>query len=287
MPTPIFAHRTVITKDGTRLATYVREPLGSAPAATVVLAHGWTLSHQSWDQVATLLPNHLRIVTYDQRGHGHSTFEAGGKRPRNESVHRLGSDMAAVIAECAPDDSSLVLGGHSMGGMSLMAYAGAHPESFDGRVLRVLLTSTAISELNGVKVRGAKTAMKALAHTPGRLGRLITVKNQATLYGESPDPRLLEVSRGHTSQTSLRAFGAFYGALMEHDETAAAATLAKVPVTVVVGTRDRLTSKRLGTALAQAIPGADLRVVDGVGHMTPYEAPELLASILLGEPVAA
>ncbi len=287
MPTPIFAHRTVITKDGTRLAAYVREPSGSAPAATVVLAHGWTLSHQSWDQVATLLPDSLRIVTYDQRGHGSSTFEAGGKRPKGETVRRLGSDMASIIAECAPDDSPLVLGGHSMGGMSLMAYADAYAESFERRVQRVLLTSTAISELSGVKVRGAHTAMKALAHTPGRLGKLVTVKSQRTLYGESPDPQLLEISRGHTSQTSLRAFGAFYGALMEHDETAAAATLAKVPVTVVVGTRDRLTSKRLGTALARAIPGADLRVVDGVGHMTPYEVPGLLASILLGEPIAA
>lgn len=287
MSKPNFAHHTVITTDGTRLAVYVREPVGSAPTTTVVLAHGWTLIHQSWDQVAALLPDSLRIVTYDQRGHGRSTFQAGGKRPKGESVRRLGSDMAAVIAECAPDDSSLVLGGHSMGGMTVMAYAGAHPESFDGRVQRVLLTSTAISELNGAKVRGVNTAMKALAHTPGRLGKLSTVNGQRTLYGESPDPQLLEASRSHTSRTSLRAFGAFYGALMEHDETATGATLAKVPVTVVVGTRDRLTSKRLGTALAQAIPGADLRVVDGVGHMTPYEVPELLASILLGEPVPA
>ncbi|MDQ2849562.1 MAG: alpha/beta hydrolase [Allobranchiibius sp.] len=284
MSTSHFALRTVTTTDGARLAAYIREPAGASSATTVVLSHGWTLAHQSWDQVARLLPDEIRVVTYDQRGHGTSTFSGGADRPQRESVRRLGSDLAEVISSCVPDDSPLVLGGHSMGGMSVMAFAGAHPYYFADRVQRVLLASTAISNLNGVKVRGAKTAMRILAHTPGRLGRAVTPKNQATLYGEHPDPALLEASRAVTSRTSLRAFGSFYGALMMHDETAAAATLAKVPVVVVVGTRDRLTSTRLGTVLAEAIPGAELRVVEGVGHMTPYEVPQLLATILRGGP---
>lgn len=277
-----FTHHTVITQDGARIAAYVRDPEDPATATTVVLSHGWTLAHQSWDLVAALLPDTVRVVTYDQRGHGRSTFEAGGKRPRNESVRRLGSDLARVIDECVPYESPLVLGGHSMGGMSVMAFAGAYPEVFGKRLQRVLLASTAISGLTGAKVRGVDVAMRALGHMPGRLGRLVTTRNQSTLYGDQPDPTRLEASRALTAQTSLRAFGAFYGALMQHDEAASAATLAKMPVTVVVGTRDRLTSQRLGTALAEAIPGADLRVLDGIGHMTPYEVPDLLATILLG-----
>lgn len=284
---PIFAHHTVITADGAQLAAYVREPPGASPSSTVVLSHGWTLAHQSWDLVADLLPNDLRVVTYDQRGHGRSTFGGGSKKPQQESVHRLGIDLATVIAECAPDESSLVLGGHSMGGMSVLAYAGLHPEVFDDRVQRVLLTSTAMSGLTGTKIRGAAAAMRLFSHTPGRLGRLITEKNQLPLFGDNPDPVVLASSRTVAAGTSLRAFGSFYGALMEHDESAAAATLAKVPTTVVVGTRDRLTSKRLGAELAAAIPGAELRVLEGVGHMTPYERPELLAAILIGEPDAA
>lgn len=283
MTTPNFALRTVITADGARLATYVREPLGREPASTVVLSHGWTLAHECWDLVAELLPDTVRVVTYDQRGHGRSTFGGGGRRPQQESVRRLGSDLGTVIAECVPPDSSLMLGGHSMGGMTVLAYAGLHPDEFDGRVARVLLTSTAMGGLSGAKVRGAGVAMGALTHIPGRLGRAVTTKNQATLYGNDPDPALLEQSRRTTAGTSWRTFGAFYGALMEHDESAAAANLANVPTTVVVGTRDRLTSKRLGTALAAAIPGANLRVLEGVGHMTPYEVPEQLASILVGK----
>ncbi len=284
---PIFAHHTVITADGARLAAYVREPRGSGPSSTVVLSHGWTLTHQSWDLVTDLLPSQLRVVTYDQRGHGRSTFGGGGRKPQQESVRRLGADLATVIAECAPDESSLVLGGHSMGGMSVLAYAGLHPEAFDDRVQLVLLTSTAMSGLSGTKVRGAAGAMRLLSHTPGRLGPLITGKNQLTLFGDNPDPSLLKSSRTVAAGTPLRAFGSFYGALMQYDESAAAATLAKVTTTVVVGTRDRLTSKRLGTELASAIPGAELRVLDGVGHMTPYERPELLASILVGDREAA
>nr|WP_279538917.1 alpha/beta hydrolase [Allobranchiibius sp. GilTou38] len=281
VPTTTFAHRTVTTADGARLAAYVREPV-DPEATTVVLSHGWTLAHQSWDLVAERLPGDLRVVTYDQRGHGHSTFGRGSKRPKDESVRRLGSDLDAVIDQCVPAGSPLILGGHSMGGMSVMAYAGAHPGAFDGRVQRVLLTSTALSGLTGAGVRGEAVAMQLLACTPGRMGRLVTLKGQRTLYGKDPDPALLESSRALTARTSMRAFGAFHGALMQHDETAAAATLAKVPVTVVVGTRDRLTSKRLGTALASEIPGARLEVLDGIGHMTPYEVPDLLAGLLVG-----
>ena len=271
------------TSDGARLAAYVHEPSDPASASTVVLSHGWTLAHQSWHLVTERLPESLRVVTYDQRGHGHSTFGRGGRRPKGESVRRLGSDLASVIDQCVPAGSALILGGHSMGGMSVMAYAGAHPAAFEGRVQRVLLTSTAISGLTGAGMRGETTAMRLFARSPGRMGRLVTLKGQRTLYGVNPDPRLVESTRALTARTSLRAFGAFHAALMEHDETAAAATLATVPVTVVVGTRDRLTSKRLGTALAAQIPGARLEVLDGVGHMTPYEVPDLLAGILRGD----
>lgn len=286
MTSPIFAPRTVITADGARLAAYVREPSGTPPCTTVVLSHGWTLAHQSWDLVTDLLPSGLRVVTYDQRGHGRSTFAGGSRKPRQESVRRLGADLATVIAECVPEESPLVLGGHSMGGMSTLAYAGLHPESFEDRVQRVLLTSTAMCGLSGAKVPGAAGAMRLFSHIPGRLGSLITEKNQLTLFGDDPEPTALKSSRAVAAGTSLRTFGSFYGALMKYDESASASTLAAVPTTVVVGTRDRLTSKRLGTELASAIPGSELRVLDGVGHMTPYERPAVLAAILLGEPVA-
>ena len=283
---PDTSRHTVTTTDGARLAAYVREPVDPSSAGsdepTVVLAHGWALSHASWDKVMALLPGSLRVVAYDQRGHGDSTFSKGRRRPQGESVRRLGSDLAAVIEQMVPAEAPLVLGGHSMGGMTVMAFAGSHPAYFEHRVRRVLLASTAISGLGGSKVPGAAVAMGLLAHLPGRLGRAATESGQRTLYGENPSPADLAASRRLVAATPLRTLGSFYGALMSHDETAAAPTLAHVPVTVVSGDRDRLTSKRLGRAIAEAIGGARFELVEGAGHMTPYEVPELLADVLRG-----
>ena len=62
---------TVLADDGARLAVWVHEPV-SAPretTPTLVLAHGWALSHESWTPVLPLLLDAapVRVVTYDQR----------------------------------------------------------------------------------------------------------------------------------------------------------------------------------------------------------------------------
>ena len=65
------------TDDGALLHAVVDGP-EDAPV-TLVLAHGWTLAQASWDDVAALLDaargaGELRVVRYDQRGHGRSTW---------------------------------------------------------------------------------------------------------------------------------------------------------------------------------------------------------------------
>ncbi len=136
----------VATPDGALLhATVDGDP--DAPV-TVVLAHGWTLSQAAWDDVAELLApdvaaGGLRLVRYDQRGHGRSTW--GDVDP--VSIDLLGEDLVAVLAELAPS-GPVVLGGHSMGGMTIMALAAAHPELIGERVRGVALVDTSAGELS-------------------------------------------------------------------------------------------------------------------------------------------
>src|SRR6478609_1716133 len=103
------SRHTVRADDGTPLAAWVDGP-DDGPSATVVLAHGWTLDHTSWDRVAAALgaaDPALRVVRYDQRGHG-----ASGRGTRRPTIRRLGDDLACVIGELAPS-GPLVLAGHS------------------------------------------------------------------------------------------------------------------------------------------------------------------------------
>src|SRR5690349_7740340 len=88
-PWPAVAARevTVTADDGTALHVEVSGP--EQPSGTVVLAHGYVLSNRLWDlQVAALTAARpdLRVVTYDQRGHGRSP-----RAPRDSAtIEQLG-----------------------------------------------------------------------------------------------------------------------------------------------------------------------------------------------------
>ncbi len=126
--------------DGTDLHVVVDGP-DDAPV-TVVLVHGWTLDATTWGPVAALLARRgARVVRHDHRGHGRSS----AVDPATMTLEQLADDLAAVVAETAPD-GPLVLAGHSMGGMTLMALAERHPDVV-ARAKGIALVATAAGGL--------------------------------------------------------------------------------------------------------------------------------------------
>lgn len=252
---------------------------------TVVLAHGWTLSHRSWLPVLERLRSQLdvRVVVYDQRGHGSST-----PGPTNPSVRVLGDDLAAVVSAAAPK-GPLVLGGHSMGGMSVMAYAGRHRRSFRSRVRGAVLVSTAAGDLS-VR-RGAPEAfiMQALARMP-RLpaGRAVSLFGQQhLLFGDDARAEDVAATREQVAATHLPTIGQFYAALGDHDEQEATAQFRGIPTDIIVGAKDRLTPVHHSERLHELIKGSELTVLPRLGHMLTYEAPEVVTKALASHVHAA
>ena len=280
--------RWVEAEDGVRLAAWVQEPAAPAPEpVTVVLVHGWTLAAAAWDRAVAELTRarpQVRVVRYDQRGHGASaTPPAAGPRGGDAaSIGRLGDDLAAVVRALAPD-GPLVLGGHSMGGMAVLSAAGRHPDLLGPRTRGVLLCSTSAGGLSPAG-RPLVPLMAALARLPQgvtvpRAPRLLT---QRTNYGPGVDPALVTATSRAMGPVSGRTTGAWFAALMAHDETAALPALAAsgVRVRVLVGDADRLTPHLHAEALAAALPDAVLSVVPGAGHMLLVERPDVVAGAL-------
>ena len=116
---------------------------GSADALTVVFAHGYALNLDSWHYQRQALRGRARLVLYDQRSHGRS------QRADFDTHHvdQLGSDLGAVIDAVAPT-GPLMLVGHSMGGMTIMALAAQRPELFEERVYGVALIATTAGGLS-------------------------------------------------------------------------------------------------------------------------------------------
>lgn len=276
---------TVLTPDGARLATWVSDPVSRAGdqrhrPVTVVLAHGWTLTHDAWSQVVPLVQPRtpVRIVTYDQRGHGDSS---SGRR-QAPSVRALGDDLAAVVEAVAPT-GPLVLGGHSMGGMTVMAFAGSHGAIVRERVRGVLLASTSAGDLHRSRPRRERMLMRGISRVPGlRASRAVSSSGQrALLFGLDADPTHVDATRAMVRATLLRTVGGYYGALGRHDEAAALAHLADVPTRVVVGSLDRLTPVEHAHRLAELVPHARLDVLPDKGHMLGFEAPQVIAAHLV------
>ncbi|TPG16921.1 alpha/beta fold hydrolase [Pedococcus bigeumensis] len=269
---------TVVTTDGVllRVEEHAAGPTPEGIGAdhpggvpTVVLAHGWTLTRASWLPVVEHLgAAGVRVVTYDQRGHGESS-----PLRDHPTVRVLGDDLGAVLDVVAPS-GPVVLGGHSMGGMTVMAYAGLHPDDFRSRVAGTVLVATSAGELQN-RLRALEARAMSLAARMPRIpaGRFVTTRGQRRLlFGADADPAQVELTRDMVASTPLPTMGRFFGALGEHDESEALTQLDGIPTVVLVGDRDRLTPPGHSQRLAELVPHAELRILPGRGHMLMYEA---------------
>jgi pimeloyl-ACP methyl ester carboxylesterase len=269
---------TVAAPDGALLQVQEWPAASPGEGPTVVVAHGWTLTRASWlPVVEQLVERGLRVVAYDQRGHGGS-----GPLKARPTVRGLGDDLAAVLDVVAPA-GPVVLGGHSMGGMTVMAYAGLHPEEFASRVVGVVLVSTSAGDLHRTGLRSLEARAMWLAARMPRVaaGRLVTTRSQRhLLFGAHADPEHVRLTRDQVAGTVLPTMGRFYSALSAHDEAEALAQLEGVPTVVLVGDRDRLTPQRHAERLAELVPHAELQVLRGCGHMLGYEATDEVVSAL-------
>ncbi|GAA1288478.1 alpha/beta hydrolase [Pseudonocardia aurantiaca] len=274
------AVRSVPAADGVPLHVEIDGP-ADAPV-TVVLAHGWTLDRRTWGPVARALasgPVPVRVVRHDHRGHGRSA----AVDPSTMTIDQLADDLAEVLAATAPD-GPLVLGGHSMGGMTLMALAERHPALVQ-RAAGIALVATACGGLAenpfGLVPRQAAVMRRVEQRVYGTrrwasrssLGspRLLAPGMRWLLLG----PRAGVEARRITTETVAACrpltVSGFRPTLEAHERHAALAAFAGIPTVVLVGDRDRLTPVKASRRIADALPSAGFTIFPEAGHMLPLE----------------
>jgi pimeloyl-ACP methyl ester carboxylesterase len=281
--------RTVTASDGVPLAVEEVGPL-DAPL-TVVFVHGYTLNMGSWHYQRTGLADmrnpRLRMVFYDQRSHGRS-----GRAPsESANIEQLGDDLDRVLTEMAPR-GPVVLCGHSMGGMTVMALADAHPEYFGSRIVGVALLSTSTGRLSEVTLglpaalarlrapvmplllRGMKTRT-ALIERTRRIGTDIAwlLTRKYSFGSAEVSPALVEYVGAMIAATPVDVIADFYRALHDHDKLTALSTLNNVEALIVVGDKDLLTPAAHSQRMAESLPRAELLVVPDTGHLAMMERP--------------
>jgi pimeloyl-ACP methyl ester carboxylesterase len=280
------------THDGLDLHVQVEGP--DDAALTVILAHCWTSDHDSWRyQVRDLRRRfgEVRVLTYDHRGHGASDETPAAAA----TIENLGRDLAAVVDTHAAE-GDLVLAGHSLGGMAVMALAEQRPDLFARRVRGVLLVATSGGSLHEVTLglprvgdRMRKRIPAMLAMRSGMVSRrqrrrapvMEAMVARRFLFGDDMRLRDHALAVEGIINTPAASMCGFFEDLMRHDRLAGLCALADVPVQVMVGGKDRLTPPPHAVLLAERIRGARLTVVPGAGHMLPLERDALVTSVLV------
>lgn len=268
--------------DGTSLHVEIDDP-GNAPL-TVIFSHGYALSSSSFAFQRRALQGRARIILYDQRSHGRS----GRAEFETHHIDQLGADLMAVIDAFA-STGPLVLVGHSMGGMSIMALAEQHPEIFGERVRGVALISTTAGSITDVSLglppiarqafhRFAPRVALALARQKDIVERgrrsssdLSLILTRLLSFGSLASDEAGQFVAGMIDATPIDVLAEFLPALQEHDKFSALPVLQRVEVVVIVGDADRLTPKEHSEAIVRQIPGAEFIVIRDGGHMANIE----------------
>ncbi len=273
--------------DGTDLSVHVVGPTGRAAtdaAPTLVFVHGLTLDLTAWHyQWRDLSPAH-RCVLYDQRGHGRSGPGAGS----DYSLQALGRDLGSVLDATCPD-GPVVLVGHSLGGMTIMAFADLFPEEFGRRVVGVVLADTSsgailetlLGEFGSRVGTGLLPWTRRLASRPERLQRLRArvvrpgsalayLVARITNFGPDAPPSVVDHVIGIASGVPLDVWTDLMGSLVQLDQGEALGRIT-VPALVVVGELDRLTPPTSARALVEALPEGRGVVIPRAGHCAMLE----------------
>ncbi|MYS22871.1 Pimeloyl-ACP methyl ester carboxylesterase, partial [Streptomyces sp. DvalAA-14] len=282
-----------------------RPPAGKGRAApppglpvTVVFSHGYCLTQDSWHFQRAALRGTVRAVYWDQRSHGRSERGRDQLAGRRATIDQLGRDLKAVLDAAAPE-GPVVLVGHSMGGMTVMAFADQFPDYVKERVAGVAFISTSAGKLAavtlGLPAAGAR-AFRAVA--PGLLrilgsqaelverGRRATAElftgiiKRYSFGADDIDPAVGRFAERLIESTPIDVVAEFYPAFTEHEKGAALAVLDGMPALVMAGDKDLLTPSAHSADIAEKLPNAELIIVEGAGHLVLMERPELVDSAL-------
>jgi pimeloyl-ACP methyl ester carboxylesterase len=282
---------TVVTEDGIELSVEEVDPAdGGKPELTVVFVHGFALDRRSWHfqrkAVARLTEPRVRQVLYDQRSHGRS----GRANEASSTIDQLGRDLGEVLAKVG---GPVVLVGHSMGGMTIMALAELHPELFEDQVWGVALIGTSAGEVGKRGLpRPLLSRYNPVTRNLGRLadwrpglvefvraagGQLTRRAVRSLAFGDKDVPsELVDFTMEMLDANPVRVVADFIDTLGTHNRYAALAGLKHTHVLVLSGDADRMTAFAHAERIAFELPDAELVRVHGAGHMVMLEQPQVV-----------
>jgi pimeloyl-ACP methyl ester carboxylesterase len=266
--------------DGVRLH-YVRRGRGE-PA---VLLHGWPGFWYDWRHVVVPLAEEADVIALDFRGFGDSDKPEGDPRDLY-TADRLAADVLVLLDHLGIE--RFVVAGHDTGAVIAQVLAQRVPE----RVSTLVLFNTPHSAIGNKPQEPASQRESWYHHfhaLPWSHELVGHSRSTTELYlrhfydhwvgnKDSVRPKEFEaIVDAYARPDAVRASFGWYRARYE-EETRQAARTPQLPIdtpTVVRwGELDPIKPPSWAEGIERTFPNLDFRLVPGVGHFVPFEAPE-------------
>lgn len=235
---------------------------GNPQGIPLIFLHALGTDLRIWDDVIVELSNRFRLFRYDLRGHGLSDAPHG---PYSHAENAL--DLLGLLETIESD--RVVLIGISVGGQIAIEFALAHPHHVRALVLSDTALKIGTDEFWNDRIQNVRE------HGLPFMADKIVSRWFAPSFVQQ-QPSAYHGYLNMLSHTSAEGYIGMCEALREADFTNRVAALA-VPTLVMTGVSDVSAPPTAARALADAIPNAQVLVIDGAGHMTCIEQPSVMA----------
>ncbi len=238
---------------------------GDPDGAPVVFANSLGTDFRLWDDVVDLLPEGLRILRFDKRGHGLSSCPAGEYR-----MDELVQDTLRLIE--ALDFRGCLFVGLSIGGLIAQGLAADNPG-----LLRAMVISNTAAKIGTPEMWQERIDILR----EGGIEALADNVMQRWFSQEFRRQRGLELAawRNMLTRTPLEGYLGCSAAIAATDFSASNADLG-LPTMAIAGSEDGSTPPEVVRATADMIEGARYELIDNAGHLPCVEQPAEYARLL-------
>lgn len=231
----------------------------------LLLIHGFPLSSELYQPQRAGLSHRFRIVTPDLRGMGRSD-----SLPVQDdySMNVYADDLVALMDRLGIGQA--IVGGMSMGGYVAFAMLRRHPQ----RIKALILFDTKATPDTAEAREGRYTMMQqARDQGSGAIADAMLPK-MLSEQARAEQPGLAGWLRELMAATPVDGILGALHALAERPDSSSLLAGIDFPTLVVVGGADPITPPEVAEAMAGAIAGAELLVVDGAAHAANLERPD-------------
>lgn len=229
----------------------------------ILWIHGFPLGAEIYQNQLSI--NGVRHILPDLPGFGQSDpYEA----PEEATIHQYASDLLGLLDALKIDRA--IVAGLSMGGYVSFDLARVAPE----RLLGLILIDTKETSDDAEGRQARMSSIEAIRRTrktrdfvDGMLPKLLSERSKS-------DRDLVETLRSLMASASITAVVAAQTAMARRPDASDVLPTIECPTLVVAGSDDVITPPDITRRMADAIPNASMRLIEGAGHLPPIEKPD-------------